>query len=177
MEKTKNCIHCKEEKPLGDFYAHPRMSDGHLGKCKQCCKSLQVKRYHRLMDNEVWAASETKRNRLKSRKLRANGLGKSKKSFLQNKSYQSKYPEKYEARIMAQRIEPKVRGNHLHHWSYNKEHFSDVIELSVKEHYLLHRFIVYDQERKMYRRADSGVLLDTKERHIDFFKNIAPDID
>ncbi len=34
----KVCFKCGLEKPMGDFYAHPSMGDGHLGKCKECTK-------------------------------------------------------------------------------------------------------------------------------------------
>lgn len=33
-----------------------------------------------------------------------------------------------------------------------------------------HRFIIYDQERKMYRRFDNNILLDTKEAHYQFIQ-------
>ena len=36
---TKLCFGCGLEKNLTDFYKHPKMNDGHLGKCKECCKS------------------------------------------------------------------------------------------------------------------------------------------
>jgi hypothetical protein len=55
-----------------------------------------------------------------------------------------------------------------HHWSYNEEHASDIIWLTKKHHNKAHRFIVYDQERKMYRRYDNNILLDTKETHEKF---------
>jgi hypothetical protein len=57
-----------------------------------------------------------------------------------------------------------------HHWSYNEEHFKDVIWLTKKEHMKGHRFIIYDQERKMYRRIDTNELLDTKEKHERWIK-------
>lgn len=64
----------------------------------------------------------------------------------------------------------KIDGFHLHHWSYNQEDWLDVIKLEIKDHYFLHRYIIYDQERMMYRGLD-GVLLDTKNKHIEYFEN------
>lgn len=80
--------------------------------------------------------------------------------------YNKKYPEKIKAKIKAQRnIDIKTKGNHRHHWSYNEEHYLDVIELSEKDHNTAHRFMIYDQERRMYRTL-KGELLDTKEGHL-----------
>lgn len=43
---TKSCFKCGCEKPLDAFYAHPKMADGRLNKCKTCTLA-DVKR-HRL---------------------------------------------------------------------------------------------------------------------------------
>ena len=86
------------------------------------------------------------------------------------KSYTDKYPEKVIAKNKCSHLKASIKGNHLHHWSYNLEHAKDVIELSRKDHYKAHRFIIYDQERMMYRRCDTMELLDTKELHIEFIE-------
>lgn len=42
---TKTCFKCRKKKEIEQFYKHPRMADGHLGKCKSCAKRDAHKRY------------------------------------------------------------------------------------------------------------------------------------
>ena len=38
MYSSKACFKCGKTLPLTEFYKHPAMGDGHLGKCKECTK-------------------------------------------------------------------------------------------------------------------------------------------
>lgn len=38
MSDLKTCFKCNQPKPLECFYAHPRMKDGRVNKCKECNK-------------------------------------------------------------------------------------------------------------------------------------------
>lgn len=76
--------------------------------------------------------------------------------------YKQKYPEKYLAKNVSQKIERL--SEQKHHWSYNEEHYTDVIHITNKDHAFLHRFLVYDQSFKLYRDKQ-GNLLTKKEDH------------
>lgn len=40
---TKTCSDCKEDRPLGEFYAHPESRDGKMAHCKACARSRTKK--------------------------------------------------------------------------------------------------------------------------------------
>jgi hypothetical protein len=44
-EETQECFKCHVTKPLFDFYKHPEMANGHVGKCKECNKNDVQKNY------------------------------------------------------------------------------------------------------------------------------------
>ena len=201
MEYTKVCFKCEIEQPITEFYKHSQMEDGHFNKCKTCTRKDTREREEILRNNPEWVEKEKKRGREKYHRLYSNNSDKNldseynvifmekeeyikhskivkqqwnilnrDKKRISNNLYKNKYPEKYIARNKSQRL-PCKKGNQLHHWSYNEEHYKDVIELSVSDHALLHRNMIYDQERMMYRNIN-GILLDTKESHIELLNKL-----
>jgi len=150
--QTQTCFKCKKALPLSDFYVHPMMANGHLGKCKACTRLDTKKRTDTLKLNPSWMEKEMERCRIKARNLK------------------TVFPEKYKARHLARCLK-REKGFENHHWSYNIEHAKDTIKLTEKQHTLVHRYTVYDQERAMYRRLD-GTLIDSREAAIAYYSTL-----
>lgn len=66
----KICIKCHINKKITEFYSHPQMKDGHLNKCKICCKIDAIN--NRNKNKEYYLNYDKKRaslpHRVKARK-------------------------------------------------------------------------------------------------------------
>ena len=170
----KICFKCNIEKGLSEYYKHNGMSDGHLNKCKDCCKKYSFDREKLLRDNQDWVEKEKARAREKYHRLNYKDIykpSKEKRKEIMGRYYE-KYPEKMAAKSAMGKMKASIEGYELHHWSYNLQHAKDVIELSVINHNKAHRYLIYDQERMMYRRIDTNELLDTREVHENYIFNV-----
>lgn len=67
MHSSKACFKCGKTLPLTEFYKHPAMGDGHLGKCKRCTKNDVAE--HRLKNIDKIRDYEKNRSKLPHRKL------------------------------------------------------------------------------------------------------------
>jgi len=66
----KECRECQSLKPLSGYYLHKGMSDGHLNKCKECCKRLA--RQNREHNAEYYADYDRQRSKTDRRKAQKN---------------------------------------------------------------------------------------------------------
>lgn len=161
----KKCSYCQIVKSYEDFHKNASQKDGYHQTCKLCRKIEDKIRFDKFMKKEDFVVKERKRGRKKYHKFKY----KSKNTFEKRLQYKNKYPEKYKAKIAISSLK-KEKGFEYHHWSYNEEHFKDLIKLTVKEHKKAHRFIIYEQNLKMYITCKEKILLDTKEKHEEYIK-------
>lgn len=170
--EEKVCRKCLLSKSILEFPNSKRYKDGKLNECKSCYLLYCNAKYKRLAESSNWLVLRNKGCRRRYSEFGNYGyeLCKEKKMVIKERS-RAKYPEKEKARIKTRNAKAEVKGNQLHHWSYNEEHYKDTIELTRAEHYKLHRFLEYDQSYMMYRTLE-GVLLNTKESHLDYFNSI-----
>ena len=73
--KTKPCIKCCNTLAIDDFYVHKAMADGHLNKCKSCCRADAIANrrsrleYYREYDRKR-LSSERRKQKLVERQKR-----------------------------------------------------------------------------------------------------------
>ena len=153
---TKICFKCNVEKPLFDFYKHPKMADGHLGKCKECTKNDVKEKYEKNIQSIEYVEKERARGREKYARLgykdiqvRAHYENSDTSRFLKSKGINTK-------------------GCEIHHWDYNLK--NDVFIVPKRAHKLIHKYILFDQESKQF--FNDGTLLDTKKKHYDLILSV-----
>lgn len=88
----KGCFKCGQQKPVDDFYRHPQMGDGRLGKCKECTKRDVSTNYAAKRDR--YSQYEHDRNKSQSRR---------EKRLQYQRNHRRKFPEKDKARRMVAR--------------------------------------------------------------------------
>lgn len=95
----KACFKCGESKSLDEFYKHPKMGDGYLGKCKECTKKDSNK--HRSENLESCRSYDRERSVLPHRaelrrKVSKTWVEDGRQSASQQR-YKDKYPDRYTA--------------------------------------------------------------------------------
>jgi len=148
--ETKTCFKCNQTKPLCDFYTHPRMADGHLGKCKECTKIDTKLNYWKNLDH--YKEYDFNRSQTKERKEKASQYLKDHpgKRCLYNKKHREKFPDRQYANGLLKRAVDSGKMERLpcahcgatqniygHHEDYSKP--LDVIWLCPACHSTLHR--------------------------------------
>jgi hypothetical protein len=159
--KTKKCIRCGNDKELEEFYAHPKMRDGHLNKCKKCCKEVADIREKALRkDSEDWCEKERIRSKEKYYRL---GY---KEQQVENNKLKSYKNAKY---VNLHRDLKLLPNENPHHWNYAL--LEDVIILDKKFHRFIHRYLILNEDTLTFTTKDNEVL-DSKEMHLQFIEKI-----
>ena len=160
----KKCTSCGIEKQLTDFNKNPQSKDGLGCWCKECAKIKRRERAIRQIKNPEWLKHSREMRRLRYYRNKDMELSRKHK-------YIKSFPERKLANNIAGYNVKDMPGFEKHHWSYNEDHWLDIIYLTKQHHRFAHKYIIYDQERMMYRGLD-GVLLDTKEDHESYIDMI-----
>lgn len=157
----KKCIRCGIDKELNDFYVHPQTRDGHLNKCKECCKEVADIREKALRNNsEEWREKERLRHKEKYYRLNYREI---QREQMKLKSYIN---GTYKNLSRDLKIPPDKNG---HHWNYSL--IEDVIVLNKNFHRFLHRHLILNENTLMFTTKD-GENLDSKEKHLEFIEKI-----
>ena len=158
----KVCFKCGRDLPLSDFYALPRMADGHLNKCKECTKKDVRNYYARKSESEVFMNKQRKRGRDKYRRL----------GYVKNRSRTMPLTDVGSARNVSRdlrNIGIDLAGRECHHWNYNYP--KSIFLLSRKAHKMLHKHLELNIETGIFS-SESGEKINTVEQATRIFQKI-----
>jgi hypothetical protein len=161
MSLHKKCIRCGNDKELDDFYVHPQMKDGHLNKCKECCKEVADIREKSLRkNNPEWCEKERLRGKEKYYRLnyRERQFEQSKLKPYKNNVYKSLF---HNLNLPSDK--------NVHHWNYNL--IEDIIVLNKYFHRFIHRYLILNRDTLIFATKD-GEILDSKEKHLLYIEKL-----
>lgn len=146
----KRCFKCGDEKPIDEFYKHPGMKDGVLGKCKECAKQDANKNraknieYYRWFDRQRANAPSRVEARAKYAETDAGKIAKARAGrdwYFRNA--EKKQANRKLARALRKGLvekQPCVACGETaqgHHYDYSRP--LDVVWLCTKHHAEVHR--------------------------------------
>lgn len=148
MEKV--CIACSISKPIDDFYTHPRMADGRLGRCKECQKELT--RRSRAARIEHYREYDRKRGKFPHRI--ADNIAQSKKWYAEDKRRMKCHNAVHRALRNGSLVPENcsvcgAEKSVAHHEDYDKP--LDVVWLCQVHHKARHKEMKEDHEPSIYR--------------------------
>ena len=174
----KICSSCKKEKEFSEFSKCKRAKSGLQSQCKAChkqyCKQYRAENPEYFKQYRAENAEQLKQYQKQFYAENAEQLKQCHKQYIAenpevkakcDKKYKFKYPEKRKATSKANYNLPSRDGYHRHHWSYNEEHWLDIIYVNASMHNYYHTHMEYDSTHMVYRIKSTGELLDTRERH------------
>lgn len=152
----KCCFKCGAEKPLSDFYKHPQMSDGHVNKCKECNKKDVRENRAGKADyyNEYDRNRPNHKERVKKISERVKLLYNTDEEFkhkvlVHKQKWLNENQHKRKAHYAVnsakragklnipescEHCESTEKKIQAHHWSYDPEHWLDVVWLCTECH-------------------------------------------
>lgn len=170
----KTCNKCNTNKSFTEFCRRSDSPDGYDYRCRKCeaIRRADYHEKHKQQDLDRGRVYAAERRRKEPRVL--NGILRKwrEKNPLKSRSNTAERRVRFPEMTLAHQaaFSLVVKGKDAHHWSYQPEHWMDVIHLSKTEHRRLHRLMYYDQSEKKFRLKADHSLLISKNHHLDLLK-------
>jgi hypothetical protein len=161
VEESKLCGGpCGQEKPMVAFARDRSRADGRKTMCR-ACDAVRFREWkaRRLEHDPSWSETRAQRTRDLQRER---DMGRP--PMVTKPRTKRPYPSGAQAAARAAYpdVGPEERR---HHWSYRKEHWTDIFILPRRDHHRLHSFLERDDEHLCFRAVPGGALLDTRQKH------------